>query len=57
MWRGVVTELEEHGQIGDAFPLACHQHPDTIVHISQPGQIPLYAPDGKKSIDDTLHAY
>lgn len=47
MWKGVIEELRRHDQIGDAFPIACQRHPDTIVRISMPDQIPMHAPDGK----------
>ena len=45
MWKGVIAELAQHDQIGDAFPIACYRHPDRVVYISEPGQIPLHAPD------------
>ncbi|EIN11698.1 P-loop containing nucleoside triphosphate hydrolase protein [Punctularia strigosozonata HHB-11173 SS5] len=46
MWREVIDELEKDGSVGDAFPVACHQHPDPIHYISTPGQLPQVAPDG-----------
>lgn len=45
MWRNVIAELEQ-GHIGDAFPVACHRHPDSIKYISEPGKLPQFAPDG-----------
>lgn len=46
MWRSVIAELEQEGHIGDAFPVACHRHPDAIQYISEPGTLPRFAPDG-----------
>lgn len=48
MWKGVIDELEEKGCVGEALPVACHRHPESIHHISQPGALPLLAPDGKQ---------
>lgn len=49
MWRQVVAELEESGSLGPALPVACHQHPDSIEWISEPGTLPRFAPDGKQT--------
>lgn len=46
MWRNVIAELGQEGHIGDAFPVACHRHPDSIKYISEPGKLPQFAPDG-----------
>ncbi|KAF8639511.1 hypothetical protein AX17_001416 [Amanita inopinata Kibby_2008] len=46
MWRVVLEELERHGNIGKAFPVACQRHPDDINFVSEPGQLPGFAPDG-----------
>ncbi|KAJ6587167.1 hypothetical protein DFH09DRAFT_248112 [Mycena vulgaris] len=46
MWRDVIEELENMDCLGSAFPVSCHRHPDTVELISQPGKLPLFAPDG-----------
>jgi hypothetical protein len=46
MWQSVIGELEKQQAVGDAFPIACHQHPDSIEYVSQPGVLPRRAPDG-----------
>ncbi|KAJ6625897.1 P-loop containing nucleoside triphosphate hydrolase protein [Mycena sp. CBHHK59/15] len=46
MWRQVTEELENGECLGTAFPVSCHQHPDTVERISEPGKLPLFAPDG-----------
>ncbi|KAF7315432.1 hypothetical protein MIND_00058100 [Mycena indigotica] len=46
MWREVIEQLESVECVGDAFPVSCHRHPETIKMISQPGKITLFAPDG-----------
>jgi hypothetical protein len=50
MWATVIEELEQQGNIGDAFPFACHRHPDKVNFVSKPGQLPLFAPDGKNQL-------
>ena len=47
MWKGVIDELEDKGCLGAALPVACHRHPESIQHISQPGVLPLLSPDGE----------
>lgn len=47
MWKGVIDELEQKGCVGDALPVACYRHPQSIQHISKPGVLPLLSPDGK----------
>lgn len=46
MWRSVVEQLEEIHSVGNAFPVSCQRHPATIKLVSQPGTLPLFAPDG-----------
>jgi hypothetical protein len=46
MWRSVIEQLEAVDAVGDAFPVACHQHPDDVHFIGQPGELPRFAPDG-----------
>lgn len=46
MWRKVIEELEENEAIGEAIPIVCHRHPDSIEFISEPGKLPRLAPDG-----------
>ena len=49
MWRSIINELQRDGAVANAFPIVCHRHPDTIAHVSKPGQLPRLAPDGKPS--------
>jgi len=49
MWNSVIEELRKQEAVGDAFPVACHQHPDTITYVSQPGKLQGIAPDGELS--------
>ena len=46
MWQSVIEELEKQEAVGDAFPIACHQHPESIEYVSKPGILPRLAPDG-----------
>jgi hypothetical protein len=46
MWKSVIEELEAANAVGDGLPVACHQHPDDIHFIRQPGELPRFAPDG-----------
>ena len=46
MWRSVLEDLKSRGCVGNAFPIACHQHQSSVQHISKPGQLPRAAPDG-----------
>ncbi|TFK44429.1 hypothetical protein BDQ12DRAFT_672980 [Crucibulum laeve] len=46
MWRGVIEQLQESGNIGDGFPVACHRHPESAMRISKPGELSQLAPDG-----------
>jgi hypothetical protein len=47
MWAIVLEELQRDGNVGQAFPVACHRHPDKINYVSQPGQLSRFAPDGE----------
>lgn len=46
MWKKVIEELCENDSCGPALPVACHQHPESVNYISEPGQLPSFAPDG-----------
>ncbi|KAJ7647110.1 hypothetical protein FB45DRAFT_821739 [Roridomyces roridus] len=46
MWQTVTEELSAANCLGPAFPVACSRHPDSVELISQPGKLPLFAPDG-----------
>ncbi|KAI0769450.1 P-loop containing nucleoside triphosphate hydrolase protein [Trametes elegans] len=46
MWCTVLDELRNRDCLGDAFPVACQRHPNTVQHISKPGKLPRIAPDG-----------
>lgn len=47
MWRSIIDELEDEDAVGQAIPVVCHRHPDSIKNVSEPGQLPNFAPDGK----------
>ena len=47
MWRSVVSNLEKDDAVGNAFPIACHQHRDDVQLVSKPGELPRIAPDGE----------
>ncbi|KAF8808643.1 hypothetical protein BYT27DRAFT_7188610 [Phlegmacium glaucopus] len=46
MWGKIIEELEEKSLVGPALPIACHRHPDVVKYVSEPGQLPQFAPDG-----------
>ncbi|KAF7376292.1 hypothetical protein MSAN_00044600 [Mycena sanguinolenta] len=50
MWKDVIEQLEDADCVGTAFPVACHNHPDKVEHVSQPGRLALFAPDGLFSL-------
>lgn len=57
MWSSVVDQLQEQDSIGNAFPVSCQRHPETVMLISEPGSLPRFAPDGKAicaSIDSLI---
>lgn len=45
-WMTILDELEARDQVGPAFPIVCPRHPEQARLISQPGQIPVHAPNG-----------
>jgi hypothetical protein len=47
MWKSVIEHLNKEGCVGDALPIACHQHQDSVQYVSQPGELPLISPDGE----------
>ena len=49
MWGKIIEELEEKGFVGSALPIVCHRHPEVAKYVSEPGQLPLIAPDGSLS--------
>ena len=49
MWGKIIEELEEKGLVGSALPIVCHSHPDVAKYVSEPGRLPLIAPDGTLS--------
>jgi hypothetical protein len=46
MWGKIIEELEEKDLVGPALPISCHRHSDVVKYVSEPGQIPQFAPDG-----------
>lgn len=46
MWANVVSELRAHENIGPSLDLQCPRHPDTIISIKTPDDIPKLSPDG-----------
>lgn len=61
MWRSIIDELEDEDAVGQAIPVVCHRHPDSIKNVSEPGQLPNFAPDGKQNSSEhfvnTLNLY
>ncbi|KAI9451304.1 hypothetical protein BJY52DRAFT_119999 [Lactarius psammicola] len=45
-WRTVLDEMEKEDQLGYAFPIICPRHPNTRHLISEPGHLPMHAPEG-----------
>lgn len=56
MWRSIIDELEQNDAIGNAFPIACQRHPDTVEYVSEPGKLPRLAPDGVYLYTGPMHA-
>ncbi|KAK5808427.1 hypothetical protein F5H01DRAFT_352070 [Linnemannia elongata] len=46
IWPDVMNELEEHGRIGDGFPIVCKNHPDIFRHVDSPEKLKINAPNG-----------
>lgn len=46
MWEKIIEDLEEKGLVGSALPIVCHRHSDVAKYVSEPGQLPQFAPDG-----------
>ncbi|EMD37515.1 hypothetical protein CERSUDRAFT_114154 [Gelatoporia subvermispora B] len=46
MWRTVIDQLTQTDCVGDALPVRCDRHPETVEMISKPGQLSRVAPDG-----------
>ncbi|CAG8650222.1 4167_t:CDS:2, partial [Paraglomus brasilianum] len=46
MWPTVIDILREKGQLGNAFPLQCNRHPNTLSFVERPEQFSEFAPDG-----------
>jgi hypothetical protein len=46
MWATILKELHESELVGTALPISCHQHPEYIEWVDQPGQLPIVSPDG-----------
>ena len=51
LWRHVIEELEQEDSLGEAFPIACHRHPESTTYISAPGKLSEVAPDGELDHD------
>ena len=49
MWRSIIDELEDEDAVGEALQVVCHRHPDSVKYVSEPGQLPDFAPDGKSN--------
>jgi len=50
MWGSVIEELEAQQLVGPAFPIVCHQHPENVEYVSEPGRLRQIAPDGSHCI-------
>ena len=57
MWANVLQELHESGCVGKGLPMACHQHPDYIQTVDQPGQLQIVSPHGEIGIFINLYRH
>ncbi|KAJ1300335.1 hypothetical protein OPQ81_005156 [Rhizoctonia solani] len=46
MWATVLQELHANGSVGAALPVSCHQHPEYVEWVDQPGKLEIISPDG-----------
>ncbi|CAE6437801.1 unnamed protein product, partial [Rhizoctonia solani] len=46
MWATVLSELHANESIGTALPISCHQHPEYVQWVDQPGKLEIISPDG-----------
>ncbi|KAJ1515016.1 hypothetical protein HMI54_013021 [Coelomomyces lativittatus] len=46
VWNKVIQLLRKQELMGDALPIVCQNHPETIRFISSPGSFAIEAPDG-----------
>lgn len=47
MWRGIVSDLEKEGSVGDALPLMCARHPETLGYAKTAQELRDLSPDGE----------
>jgi hypothetical protein len=50
LWNGIVRDLKENGQLVDALPLACQNHPETVIHAKRMEDF-ANAPEGGCTLD------
>ncbi|KAF8599525.1 P-loop containing nucleoside triphosphate hydrolase protein, partial [Ceratobasidium sp. AG-I] len=46
MWASVLKELFDSDCLGKGLPISCHQHPDYVEIVDQPGRLKIVSPDG-----------
>lgn len=49
IWASVLKEMNDSDCLGKGLPMACHQHPDYVQIVEQPGQLKTVSPDGETS--------
>jgi hypothetical protein len=49
MWNEVIDMLSETEALGEALPILCHRHPETVQFISEPQALHRFAPDGTRT--------
>ncbi|KAG6014275.1 hypothetical protein E4U43_006735 [Claviceps pusilla] len=45
MWQKVIKRLEDEGNFGSELGLQCPRHPETAIHVSQPDDFAVHAPE------------
>jgi len=50
LWNGIIKQLKANGQLVDALPLACQNHPDNVIHVKN-GEDFLKVPEGGCMLD------
>lgn len=47
MWKGIVSDLESADSLGDALPLVCSRHPETLGFVRTAEDLRELSPDGE----------
>ncbi len=46
LWERIMSDMDQHDYLGDALPLQCQNHPDTLLQAKHPGDFKKYTPNG-----------